>query len=311
MKYIDNICSHILEDTVVILGNFDGIHKGHLTLLSKAKEVAKDRGLKTALFTFHPHPTHVLPVKEVSLINTNEEKQLIAAHEGIDYYIQYPFTEDTATMTPLEFINVLTRCIGVKAIVVGVDYRFGKARSGDIALLKEKGEKFGFEVFVLEKLQQNGRDISSTWIREAVSVANISLANQLMGREYMITGTIVEGAKLGRTIGFPTANIKPFIHKQLPQNGVYITQVDLDNRTFFSLTNIGTKPTIDEHKKEILVETYIHNFNEDIYGKTIHVRFHKYLRTEDKFNSLEELVTTMKKDEKAMVRFFQLGKKET
>lgn len=307
MEFNNTIDLVNLKNTVVILGNFDGLHKGHLTLLTKAKELARERNLKSVFFTFHPHPTHVLAMKEVQLISTDDEKQHIAEAEGMDYYVQFPFTIETANMEAEDFLReVICKHLDAKAIVVGDDYTFGHGRKGTIAMLKEYEKTYGYELFALHKLEYDHQIISSTWIRETILNADMDLANKLMGRPYFITGEVIKGAQLGRTIGFPTANIKPEIHKQLPRNGVYITKTTVKGKDYFGLTNIGTKPTIDIHFTEILVETFIYDFDDDIYGEQINVHFYKYLRSEDVFDTLDALVFQMKKDVEALEDFFHL-----
>ena len=228
MKFINDIYQEKLENCVVILGNFDGIHKGHLSLLNKAKEVAQINNFKTVFFTFHPHPSHVLPIKEVELISSDDEKQHIAEQEGMDYYVQFPFTFESMSMEAEDFIeNILIKHLDVKAIVVGEDYSFGKGRKGNIQMLKANEGKYGYKLYALEKLTLNNQVIGSTWIREVISRGDMEKASELLGREYFISGTVVKGAQLGRTIGFPTANIKPIEHKKLPKYGVYITKVDV------------------------------------------------------------------------------------
>lgn len=307
MKIYENFEEVALKDTVVVLGNFDGIHKGHLTLLTKATEIAKERNLKTVFFTFHPHPSHVLAIKEVMLISTDAEKQRIASDDAMDYYVQFPFTLETSHIEAEDFLHdVIYDKLGAKAVVVGDDYSFGRARRGNIEMLKAFESVYDYELFVLEKLTYLGNPISSTWIREAINEADIDLANILMGRPYFITGTVIKGAQLGRTIGFPTANIKPDEHKQLPHNGVYITKATVKGKDYYGLTNVGTKPTIDIHFTEILVETYIFDFDEDIYDEQIDVHFYHYLRTEDIFDTLDDLVTQMNKDVEKLKAYFHL-----
>jgi riboflavin kinase/FMN adenylyltransferase len=307
MKVIKELTNASLKDCVVILGNFDGIHKGHLLLIDKAKEISRAKGWETVLFTFFPHPTHVLTKNEVKLINTDEEKQYIAETEGMDYYVQFPFTEETALIEAETFIeDILIGHLGAKAVIIGTDYSFGKDRRGDVQMLIDNQDTYGFEVHAIEKLRQDGTIISSTWIRDAISQADVETANMLMGREYFITGTVIKGRQLGRSIGFPTANIKPEQHKQLPQNGVYITKVEVKGKTYYGLTNVGTKPTIDINLTEVLVESYIYDFDEDIYGETIIVKFFKYIRTEDVFETIEDLIIQMKKDEEELVKFFKI-----
>lgn len=310
MKFITDINSLHLQDTVVVLGNFDGIHKGHMTLLEKAKEIADEQGLKSVFFTFYPHPTHVLAPVEVKLINTDREKQHIAEEMGMDFYLRFPFTRETASIEAEDFIHtILYQHLGAKAIVVGEDYSFGKARKGNIQVLKNFEETYGYKLHALEKLEFDGKIISSTWLRKNIEDAQFNLVKSLMGRPYFVSGEVVHGAELGRKIGFPTANIKPNEHKQLPKHGVYITTVDVRGKTYYGLTNVGTKPTIDINFKEVLVETWIYDFDEMIYGEEIIVKFHKYLRSEDVFNTLDELILQMKLDEKDMMSYFHLDEK--
>lgn len=307
MEYINDIFTNKLKDTVVVLGNFDGIHKGHLTLLTTAKEVAAAHGYKTVFFTFFPHPLHVFGNKEMKLLNTAMEKRFIAEQEGMDYYLEFPFTKETASMEAYDFMKiVLFEHLGVKAVVVGEDYHFGKAKGGNVEVLIAHQEEFGFKVHVLNKLEYEGRIVSSTWIREAIAASDLQLAMKLMGRPYFISGIVVEGAKLGRTIGYPTANIKPDPTKLLPKNGVYLTKVIYKDRYYYGMTNVGTKPTVDADGTEVLVETYIHDFDEMIYGEQINVKFYEYLRSEDKFNSLDELVYHIHQDELALKRYFSI-----
>ncbi len=308
MKFITDINSLHLENTVVVLGNFDGIHKGHLTLLEKAKDIAEEKGLKTVFFTFYPHPTHVLAPVEVKLIYTDREKQHVAEDMGMDFYVRFPFTKETASIEAEDFIHtILYQHLGAKAIVVGEDYSFGKGRKGNIEVLKSYEGRYGYKLSALPKLENDGKTISSTWLRKSIDDADFPLVTELMGRPYFISGEVVHGAELGRKIGFPTANIKPDKHKQLPKHGVYITTVDVKGKTYFGLTNVGTKPTIDINFKEVLVETYIYDFDEMIYGEEIIVKFHKYLRSEDVFNTLDELIDQMKLDEKDLIEYFHLS----
>ncbi len=305
MKFINMIQQQPLENTVVVLGNFDGLHQGHLALLAKAKAIGKAQHLKTVFFTFHPHPTHVLSKHEVALINTDDEKQYVVESEGFDYYIQFPFSLETAHMEPLYFIEkILHDYLGAKAVVVGEDYSFGLHRQGNIQLLEDFSKNYGYQLYPMKKITYNQRIISSTWIREVIQGGDMSLAETLMGRPYFITGDVIEGAKLGRTIGYPTANIKPDGHKQLPRHGIYATEVEILGKIYYGLTYVGTKPTIDESAFEVLVETHILDFNATLYGQRIMIKFHKFLRAEQKFDALEELVHQMQEDEKELRAYY-------
>ncbi len=307
MEVISDLNQLKLSNTAVVLGNFDGIHRGHLTLLDKAKEYAAEHGLKTVFFTFYPHPTHVLAPNPVPLICTDSEKQRVAKEEGMDYYVQFPFTRETASIEAEDFIrDILHDKLGAKAVVVGEDYGFGKGRKGNIEMLQTYSKEYDYAFFPMPKLEENGRVISSTWIREAIGDAQMTLAENLMGRPYFLSGVVIEGAKLGRKIGYPTANIKPDDHKQLPNNGIYATEVELGGVTYYGLTYIGTKPTIEEEDKEIIIETNIVDFDADIYGETLVVKFHKFLRGEEQFESLDQLIDQMKEDERKLRVYYQI-----
>ncbi len=307
MIIITDIDSLHLKNTVVVLGNFDGIHKGHLTLLHKAKEIAESQNLKTVFFTFYPHPTHVLAPNEVKLINTDLEKQYIAEVEGMDYYLRFPFTTKTASINAENFIyKFLHQQIDAKAIVIGEDYSFGKGRRGNVNMLQYFEDEYGYKLYPMKKLKHKGEIISSTWIRKAIINADLNTVYELMGRDYFVSGEIVHGAQIGRTIGFPTANIKPNIHKQLPKKGVYITTIDVKGKTYYGLTNVGTKPTINVTLTEVIVETYIYDFDEMIYGEQVNVKFYKYLRDEDVFKTLDDLIVQMKLDELELIRYAKI-----
>ncbi|RRD94002.1 bifunctional riboflavin kinase/FAD synthetase [Clostridiales bacterium COT073_COT-073] len=284
-----------LSEIVVILGNFDGIHRGHNLLVEKAKQIGLENGLKTAVLTFAPHPLKVFVGEEFRLIYTEEEKIALFAEIGLDYYILFPFTEEHRNMSPDSFIqDILLDKLGVRAVVVGSDYHFGKKAAGNAAMLKEVLMTKGITVEVMEKLQDHGQDISSTRLRSAIQTGNLKEFEELTGRHFHIRGKVRDGQKLGRTIGFPTANLIPDSDKMLPPNGVYLSEVIYQGQAYRGLSNIGISPSLEN--RPYSVETFILNFQEKIYGQEIEVRFLEYLRPEISFASLEELKAQITKD---------------
>jgi len=296
-----------LPKTAVVLGNFDGIHKGHMLLIEKAKEIAKEEGVKTAIFTFFPHPSYVLTGKmPVDLIYTNKEKEEIMEKAGIDYYIEFPFNKTTAAITYKEFIEdiVLTK-LNAQVVIIGADYRFGSKKQGDYKTLVEYSELYDFDVIVAHKLKIDNKAISSTWIREELKNGNIEMANKLMGRPFIISGKIVTGRQIGRNIGIPTANIIPDHTKILPPLGVYISKVMVEKREYYGITNIGKNPTILDDKN-IKIETHIIDFDKEIYGEEMTISLYKSLRPEIKFDSLEKLKNQIEKDIEVTKKYFML-----
>ena len=289
---------------VVVLGNLDGIHKGHLMLIDQAKRIAKKHHLPSALFTFNPHPSFLLTGKNpVDLIYTPYEKEKVFEQTGIDLLIQYPFSKEVANLTPEIFIQeIILEDVRAHTVVVGEDYRFGKKREGDVKLLRKLGEEYGFDVCVLEKVKYQGKEISSTWIRELVRDGNIEMVNHLLGRCFSFIGKVVSGKKIGRTIGYPTANIIPDKNKILPPHGVYISKVLVDEKYYNGITNIGFKPTVNG--KELTIETYILNFEAFIYEKEIQVDLYHFLRPEKKLSGLEELKSQINEDLQNLKNYF-------
>lgn len=285
-----------LPRTAVVLGNFDGIHKGHCLLIKKAKEIAREEGISTAVFTFQPHPTFVLTNKPpVDLIYDDIEKEYIMDKEGLDYYIILPFSKDVANMSPHQFIEeIILKKLNASVVIIGADYHFGKNRAGNYSMLIEYSKNYDFDVDVIHKLKYLGREVSSTWIREEIKQGNLELANELMGRNFLFRGEVVHGKQLGTKIGFPTANLIPNISKLLPPNGVYLSSIEMDNKTYKAITNIGLKPTVDG--ESVTVESHILDFNQDIYGKVINVNLQRYLRPEKRFDSIERLKKQISND---------------
>lgn len=293
MDYIrESTDIRIEAPTVISLGKFDGLHMGHKFLVELMLKKKRQEGLKAVMFTFDIPPKAAVGKEPLKVLTTNAEKESVFAGTGIDYLIEYPFTEEVRTMEPEAFVRMLSEKLHVKCIVAGKDFRFGYNRGGDYHLLKELSPRYGFETIIVDKRQYEGRDISSTFIREEIQTAHMEKANLLLGYEFFVQGTVLHGRKLGRKLGIPTVNLIPPVDKLLPPFGVYVSRILIDGALHGGITNVGRKPTI-EGENPIGVETHIFDYCEDLYGKEIQVRFLTWLRPEKKFSSIEELRSEM------------------
>lgn len=307
MEYIYGSTEFKYHNTCITLGKFDGLHRGHQLLLSELEKFEK-QGLTSVVFTFDYHPGNLFSEKEIDLIYTEEEKKELLSRLGPKVLISYPFTEETASMEPEDFIKeVLIGKLDAKAIVIGTDYRFGRNRKGDAAMLKKYSLVYGYELVVCEKLTYHDKVISSTRIREELKNGRMEVVNEMLGHPYTIMGTVVTGNKIGRTIGIPTVNLLPPNHKLLPPNGVYASSIKYQDNTYCGVTNIGYKPTVGAGQK-LGVETHIFGFTGDLYGKEIEVELYRYERPETKFTSIEELKNRVQLDIENVKDFF--SKKE-
>lgn len=296
MKIIKNTTEFYIEEaTAVAIGKFDGFHCGHQTLLRRMQE-QKEKGFATVIFTFVPSPAAFFSKEILGELTTIAEKRNIFEKAGIDYLIEFPFVQETADMEPEAYIQeVLVDRIHAKCIVAGEDVSFGRHGAGNYQLLQEKSKAFGYDVVIIDKVQYEGREVSSTYVREEVAKGNMELVHQLLGIPYHVGGTIVHGRKLGRTLGMPTVNQIPPREKLLPPKGVYYSYVMLGTRRLPSITNIGTKPTVMD-VMAMGVETYIYDFDEDVYGEELEVYLLSFKRPEMRFDSLEALKNQMEKD---------------
>lgn len=294
MKFCKDINSISLDrPAAVSLGKFDGLHIGHRLLMDRLA-AAKEEGLTSVAVTFSI-PPNALDGTNYRVLSTEPEKEWIFDKADVDILLELDFSERLRSMEPETFLQMLTEKIPVQCIVAGTDFRFGKNRSGDYGTLIACEEKFGYHAEIVEKLQDNGEDISSTRIRKEVEAGNIPEANRLLGYTYFITGEVVVGNQLGRTIDVPTANLLPPVEKLLPPNGVYASVTEVDGKFYAGISNIGRKPTVGDGEP-LGVETHLFGFSEDIYGKTIRVELVDYIRPEAKFGSLSELKEHMAKD---------------
>ncbi|MFH1243638.1 MAG: bifunctional riboflavin kinase/FAD synthetase [Pseudomonadota bacterium] len=285
-----------LTNPVLTIGNFDGMHRGHLTLFDKVKERAKSIGGQSAVMTFEPHPIRV--VKEGNgppLITPTQQKLRLIQDTGVDVIFCIPFTREFSAISARDFVkDILVDKIGAREIVVGYDYTFGRGRQGNIELLKEMGKQLGFAVHVVDPVRIDSTLVSSTSIRKLVQEGNLSEAKKLLGRNYQISGTVVRGKNRGdRLLGFSTANLE-LIDELTPRVGVYAVMAHIDDQTYYGLTNIGYNPTFGEGA--FSVETHILDFSRDLLGKTIRVDFIERLRDEKTFESPKELAEQIGKD---------------
>lgn len=295
MEYI-NSPDFKLENTAIALGKFEGLHRGHQLLLDEIQK-QKNKGLKSAVFTFDMPPKSALSGdRGYEQIYTKEERKQILARRGIDILIEHPFTKEFSSLCPEDFIRkVLVEKAGAKAVVVGTDFRFGKKRSGGIEHLQALSKELGYELIVLHKLTDEEGDISSTRIRELIASGDMEKAEELLGRPCFLMGKVIHGKELGRTIQIPTVNQKVPPNKLTPPNGVYVSRIGVRGKSYYGITNIGVKPTV-ENENVKGIETNIFDFNENIYDETIVVELLHYKRPEQKFTSVEELKTHMMDD---------------
>ena len=295
--------------TVIALGTFDGLHLGHTDVINTARDYAERSGLKLAVFTFSNHPLALIrpDLVPVRIISAEEKIKLLESF-GVDYLINIPFTEDFAALSPDEFLDRLA-CFNYRCLVVGENFTYGFLGSGKTETLERSGRKIGFDVIVRPLVKMNGNVVSSTGIRNLIQAGHIEYANRMMGRAYAITGKIVHGEQRGRKLGFPTANIE-LLHGEMavPAPGVYAVTVSIEGSIYEGMGNIGNNPTFNdvEHAR---LEVNLFNCSGDLYGKTMSVQFHKYIRAEKKFSGVEELCRQIEEDKKAIKTYF-LNKKQ-
>lgn len=284
------------KNNIVALGSFDGLHLGHLTLINKVIELSKEKGANSMVYTFLNHPRSVVrkdnPPK---LLMDNKTKEEVLESLGIDLLFFEEFTTDFMKLTPEDFIKYLVNDLGVTSIVVGFNYRFGYKNSGDVSLLKELSKKYGYDIYVLDPRSEAEIIVSSTTIREALESGDLNKANYLLSRAYSLRGEVTHGKKLGRKLGYPTANLKVREDALLPKLGVYYTNVKWRGKIYKGITSVGMNPTVNG--KNITVETFILDFDHILYGEELIVYFVHRIRDELKFDSLDELILQLQKDE--------------
>ncbi|MCH5210614.1 MAG: bifunctional riboflavin kinase/FAD synthetase [Oscillospiraceae bacterium] len=274
------------DGTVVALGNFDGLHVAHMTIIRNGIRYAKENGLKSGVLLFDENTKEVTQGK-IELITTNELKLELLERERADFVFMRKFDMEFMQKTPEEFAIYLVDALRVKAVCVGYDYSFGHKAQGDVNMLQSLGEKYGFKVLVTDAIKVDNRIVSSTYIRQAIKDGSVDEAERYLDRRYCIDGEVVKGFQNGRKMGIPTANVDYDINMALPKEGVYAGVAYVDGRRFKSVINVGKNLTFNARK--LTVEVHILGFDEDIYGKYIRVSFAKRLRGVIKFDSIDEL----------------------
>jgi len=288
-----------LTNSIVTIGTFDGVHLGHQQIIKRLVELKKKQGGEIVLFTFAPHPRKVLfpEQSDLKLITTTQEKCELLQQFGVDHVLVYPFTKAFSQMQAQDYISdIIAKGLKTKTLVIGYDHRFGSNREGNIETLKQFASTHQFNVEEIPAQEINQLNISSTRIRKAIDEGDVKTANEFLGYSFFVTGTVIKGKQLGRTIGYPTANI--FIEdtdKLIPKIGVYAVNVILDGITYKGMLNVGTNPTTDADTK-IKIEVNIFDFDKDIYGETLKVEFVKWIRNEEKFANLDELKQALAND---------------
>jgi riboflavin kinase/FMN adenylyltransferase len=295
---------HATKPTVVTIGTFDGVHIGHKKILKMLTATANKQQCESLVLTFFPHPRIVLQADtEMKQLNTLAEKIDLLESMGIDNLVIHPFDAAFSRLTAEEFVKqVLVETFQIKKIIIGYDHRFGRNRTANIDDLIQFGTKFGFEVEQISAKEINDVAISSTKIRNALTEGNIELANNYLGYQYLLTGVVVKGKQLGRTIDYPTVNLKiEENYKLIPKEGVYIVKSTIDGVTVFGMMNIGTRPTVDGTKQTI--EVHYFDFNKDLYHQSITVSVLHWMRFEQKFDTIEALKNQLDKDKKTAAAY--------
>lgn len=275
---------------------FDGAHLGHQSIINQLKKVSLAKNLETGILTFWPHPRKIFnPEFDLKLLNTIEEKTYFLEKHGVQNLFLKEFNEEFRNLTGEEFVKkILIEKLNVKHLIIGHDHTFGKNKSGDFDLLKKMAPEFGFEVEQVEAVDFREKHISSTQIKNALLAGNVKEANEMLGYVYSVSGMVIHGKKIGRTIGYPTANLEINPLKILPKNGAYIVDVFVKNQHLKGMLSIGTNPTVSGNS--LSVEVYILDFEEDIYGQQISVNFREFLHNELKFESIEKLIERLDED---------------
>lgn len=298
------------KDIVVGLGNFDGVHLGHQSLISAMVKESERIGGTSVVFTFSPHPLKVLSGKAPLMLLSQRSKEEILRKMGVKILLLVSFTEEFAFLPPEQFIEqVLLQGLGVKSVFIGYNYTFGKGGTGTADTLKEGGDKHGFEVHVIPPIKVDGIPVSSTLIRNFLKDGKVDIAAKMLSQYFFIEGVVIHGEKRGRELGFPTANINIQESIAVPANGIYAVKVHIEEDVYFGVANLGIKPTFCGQDCPTMLEVHLLDFQGDLYGKSIKVLFIKKIREEEKFDYVEKLVEQIKKDVKETKIIFEAENK--
>ena len=301
MREITDITTFTTQQpTVLTIGTFDGVHLGHQKIVERVVTTARQEGLLATVFTFFPHPRMVVQHdKGLKLIHTLEEKKQLLQQLGVDLLVVQPFNEAFAQLTAEEFVStILVQHLNVKKVIIGYDHRFGRNRTANIDDMRLFGEKYGFAVEEISVQEVDEVSVSSTKIREALNKGDVTTAEHYLGTPYSLTGTVVHGLKLGRTLGYPTANIQVTEdYKLIPKDGVYAVYSYIGSRKVYGMMSIGKNPTIEG--KGASIEVYFFDFNGDLYNQKLTIEFVQYLREEQKFATIDLLKKQLQDDETA------------
>lgn len=286
-----------IKNPVLTLGMYDGVHIGHQTIINQLNQIADEIDGESVLLTFDPHPRMVLqPNCDLKFIYTLEEKEKALEKLGLDHLIIHPFTREFSQLTSVEFVSdLLVNQINIHTLVIGYDHHFGKNREGNYEQLEILSKEYGFQLVQIEAVDCDDIAVSSTKVRKALTEGNIDYVNKALGCNYPLSGVVVHGDKIGRTLGFPTANLRVNNLKIVPAHGVYSVNVFVEDKKYLGLLSIGVRATVT-NSQELRIEVNILDFNEDIYGKTIRLEFLDKIRDEKKFNGLDELIEAMHQD---------------
>jgi riboflavin kinase/FMN adenylyltransferase len=293
---------------VVTIGTFDGVHLGHREVISELRRIALETNGESVVFTFSPHPRMVVnPGEDTNrLLSTADEKSTLLEALGLDHLVIYPFTRAFSTLPYAEFVKeILVDQIHIHKLVTGYDHKIGHGREGDFRAIKVLADQYGFEVEQLSTLLIENVAVSSTKIRQALETGAVSRANQLLGYDYLLQGRVVEGRRLGRELGFPTANILPDDHhKLIPSDGVYAVHVNFDGVQYKGILNVGTRPTVNSNVDHRTIEVHIFDFDRDIYQQHLSLNFVERIRDEVKFENLEKLAEQLTLDKAEALSVF-------
>ena len=303
---LDTLSKFEEKKLCLAIGNFDGFHKGHQAIIRQVKDISLKKNLSSAIMSFNPHPrTFFNKSNENFNIYTKEEKLIFLKEFNIDIYIDFEFNINLSQLTPEDFVkNILVDKLNITNLVVGSEFRFGKDRKGNVSILNDLSKKNNYNVHLVDSimLKDMSSKYSSSIIRKKITEGKIEDVTNSLGRQWYMKGTVIEGQKKARDINFPTANILPSNHI-LPKKGVYAVDVIFNNKTYLGISNFGLRPTVDGTK--LLLETHLFNFDQEIYGKELTVRFHTFIRPEVKFSNFKELTKQIKKDVNKAKKYHQ------